>query len=89
MKGTNIKISFMIILGCIGNIMRLYVLLGMSFSLIFPNNSHNISAGTHLIEVAAIGYFFSPVGAVVIFLVVLSTFSWPSNRDDFCFCNIS
>lgn len=24
--------------------------------------SHNMSAGTHLIEVAAIGYFFSPVG---------------------------
>ncbi|CAN4099838.1 unnamed protein product [Withania somnifera] len=25
------------------------------------SNSHNVSAGTHLIEVSVIGYFFSPV----------------------------
>ncbi|KAF8389144.1 hypothetical protein HHK36_025837 [Tetracentron sinense] len=32
--------------------------------------SHNVSAGTHLIEVAAIGYFFSPVGFLSLYFSV-------------------
>ncbi|KAG5590851.1 hypothetical protein H5410_041365 [Solanum commersonii] len=37
----------------------LFCSLGISLTLVFQ--SHNVPAGTHLIEVSAIGYFFSPV----------------------------
>uniref|UniRef100_A0A3Q7HSG7 ER membrane protein complex subunit 7 beta-sandwich domain-containing protein n=1 Tax=Solanum lycopersicum TaxID=4081 RepID=A0A3Q7HSG7_SOLLC len=43
--------------------MKTRMLLLFAKTMLFLNlsNSHNVSAGTHLIEVSAIGYFFSPV----------------------------